>query len=83
MRGDAVDDLSVVEGGLAYTLIEPTPHKLIVDAGVGYANEQRLIGNTFSTPIVGGGALFTLKISDTSEFSEGGAEHSTFGGRWS
>ncbi len=47
------------------------PHKLIVDGGLGYANEQRLIGNRHCrSATLGGGVLYTLKISDTSELSE-------------
>jgi putative salt-induced outer membrane protein YdiY len=45
---------------------------LIVDAGFGYANERRLLGNNLSTATLGGGGLYTLKISDTSELSEDG-----------
>ena len=63
---------NAVEVGLAYTWLQETPHKLIVDAGVGYANEQRLLGNNLSTATLGGGALYTLKISNTSELTEDG-----------
>ena len=63
---------NAVEVGLAYTWLEEKPHKLIVDAGVGYANEQRLLGNNLSTATLGGGGLYILKISDTSELTEDG-----------
>jgi putative salt-induced outer membrane protein len=63
---------NAAEVGLAYTLLQETPHKLIVDAGLGYANEERLLGNNLSTATLGGGALYTLKISDTSELTEDG-----------
>ena len=63
---------NALEVGLAYTWLQETPHRLIVDAGVGYANEQRLIGNNLSTATLGGGALYILKISDTSELTEDG-----------
>ena len=65
-------DRNVVEAGLAYALLQQVPHKLIVDAGLGYANEQRLLGNHLSTATFGGGGLYTLKISDTSELTEDG-----------
>jgi putative salt-induced outer membrane protein len=65
-------DRNTIEGGVVYSLIEPAPQKLIVDAGLGYANEQRLLGNNLSTATLGTGGVYTLKISDTSEFSEDG-----------
>ena len=63
---------NALEAGLAYSLLEQAPHKLIVDAGLGYANEQRLIGNNLSTATLGAGGLYTLQISPTSELSEDG-----------
>jgi len=63
---------NAAEVGLAYTWLQEAPHKLIVDAGLGYANEQRLLGNNLSTATLGGGALYTLKISVTSELTEDG-----------
>ena len=55
-----------------YSLFEQAPHKLIVDAGMGYANEQRLLGNNVSTAILAGGGLYRVKISETSELSDDG-----------
>jgi putative salt-induced outer membrane protein len=63
-------DRNALEGGLAYSWIDQAPNKLVVDAGLGYANEQRLLGNNLSTATLGGGGLYTLKISSTSDFSE-------------
>jgi len=65
-------DRNAVEGGLAYTWIEQAPHKLIVDGGLGYANEQLLVGDNLSTATFGGGGLYTMKISDASELREDG-----------
>jgi len=50
-------DRNTVEGGLVYSLIQPAPHKLIVDAGLGYANEQWLLGNNLSTATFGTGGV--------------------------
>jgi putative salt-induced outer membrane protein len=61
---------NTVEGGLAYTAVDVSPHKLVVDGGLGYANEQRLVGEDLSTATLGTGATYTLKISDTADFSE-------------
>jgi putative salt-induced outer membrane protein len=63
---------NVLEAGLAYALLAEAPHQLTVDAGLGYANEQRLFGNDLSTATFGAGALYILKISQTSELSEDG-----------
>ena len=63
-------DRNAVEAGLAYLLLPDAPQKLIVDAGIGYANEQRLLGNNLSTATLSGGGLYTLKVSNTSELTE-------------
>ena len=61
-----------VDAGVAYSLLERAPHALIVDGGLGYANEQRLLGNDLSTATLSGGGLYTLKISDASALTEDG-----------
>ena len=48
------------------------PHALVVDAGLGYANEQRVLGNTLSAATFGAGGLYTLKVSGTAELKEDG-----------
>jgi putative salt-induced outer membrane protein len=63
---------NAVEGGLAYSWIEQAPHKLVVDAGLGYAHEDRLVGENLSTATFGTGGIYTLKLSATSEVSEDG-----------
>jgi putative salt-induced outer membrane protein len=63
---------NALEAGVAYTWVDQAPHKLIVDAGLGYANEQRLLGNDLSTATLGGGVAYALKISDASALTEDG-----------
>ena len=63
---------NAAEGGIAYLLLSQGPNKLTVDGGLGYANEQRLIGANLSTATAGGGAVYALKISTTSDLSEDG-----------
>jgi putative salt-induced outer membrane protein len=63
---------NAVEGGVAYSWIDQKPHKLVVDAGLGYAHETRLIGENLSTATFGTGGIYTWKISATSELSEDG-----------
>ena len=63
---------NAVEGGLAYTLVERSPHKLVVDAGLGYAHEDRLTGDDLSTATFATGAAYRLKFSENSELTEEG-----------
>jgi putative salt-induced outer membrane protein len=63
---------NAIEAGLAYSWIERAPHKLSVDAGLGYAHEDRLAGNNLSTATLSSGGTYTFKISDTSELGEDG-----------
>ena len=43
-----------------------------MDGGLGYANEQRLVGNNLSTATLSAGGLYTLKLSETSDLTEDG-----------
>lgn len=63
---------NTVEGGVAYTALDQAPQKLVVDGGLGYAHETRLLGDNLSTATLGGGLIYTLKISKTSDLSEDG-----------
>ena len=63
-------DRNTVEGGLAYTVVDYAPHKLVVDGAFGYANEQRVTGDNISTGTFAVDGLYTLKISETSELTE-------------
>ena len=65
-------DRNTVEVGLAYLAVDRAPHKLVLDAGLGYGNEQRLLGDTLSSATFGGGGVYSWKISDTSELTEDG-----------
>jgi putative salt-induced outer membrane protein len=63
---------NAVEGGLAYTWVDRSPHKLVVDAGLGYAREDRLTGEDLSTATLATGAAYRLKFSENSELTEEG-----------
>jgi putative salt-induced outer membrane protein len=65
-------DRNAVEGGLAYTWVDRAPHKLIVDGGLGYAHEERVLGDNLSTATIGGGGVYTFAISENSHVSEDG-----------
>jgi putative salt-induced outer membrane protein len=71
-RFAGIEHRNTVEGGLAYVLVNTAPHKLIVDGGLGYANEARVLGPDLSTAIAPAEAIYTLKISDTAELSDEG-----------
>jgi putative salt-induced outer membrane protein len=60
------------ETGLMYTLVDQAMQKLTVDGGLGYAHESRVTGRDLSTSILGTGASYLLKISDTTEVTEDG-----------
>jgi putative salt-induced outer membrane protein len=59
-----------LEGGLAYQMVDQAPHQLTLDAGLGYANEQRLLGSDLSAATLGAGGVYALRLSETSELSE-------------
>ena len=71
-RFAGIVDRNTVEGGVAYSWIDQAPQKLVADVGLGYANEQRLVGSNLSTATLAAGGIYALKISDTSELNEDG-----------
>jgi putative salt-induced outer membrane protein len=62
-------DRHAAEGGLAYAFVGHS-QTLIVDAGLGYANEERVTSADLSTGTFATDALYTLKMSSTSVFTE-------------
>ena len=66
----AIDHRNVIAGGLSYLLVPPAPHELWVDGGIGYTNEQRLVGDDISTAIGLTGLRYKFKLSDTAEVSD-------------
>ena len=71
-RFAGIRNRNAIEAGVAYSWIEQAPQKLTVDAGLGYAHEDRVVGSDLSTATVSTGGTYTLKISDTSELNEDG-----------
>lgn len=65
-----VEHRNVIDAGVQYAVIRPNPHQLDVEAGIGYANEQRILGDDLSAAQGFAGALYKLKISDTAEISD-------------
>jgi len=66
----AIDHRNSITGGLSYQLVAQAPHELWVDGGLGYTNEQRLIGDDISTAIGLTGVRYKFKLSDTAEISD-------------
>lgn len=65
-----VEHRNVIDAGIVYALIRPNPHQLDVEAGIGYANEQRVLGDDLSAAQGFAGALYKLRLSETAEISD-------------
>jgi len=63
-----VDQRHVTEGGVSYTAVDANPHRLRLDAGIGYLNEHGT-DEDFSSATVSIGAAYRLAISTNSEFT--------------
>ena len=55
--------------GIAGPLLTAARHSLTADIGGGYATDKRTAGTGKSTAIVGAGAIYKWKISETSDFT--------------
>jgi putative salt-induced outer membrane protein len=71
-RFAGIESRNGIEGGLSYLLIDAAPHKLIVDGGIGYAHETRVVPPNLSSAVVPAGALYTYTLSKTAEISDDG-----------
>ena len=69
-RFAGIDGRNVIEGGLAFKVIDQKRNTLTANAGLGYTNEQRLVGDDLSTATFGAGAAYKFKVSDTSDITE-------------
>jgi len=65
-----IEGRNVIEGGLAFKVIDQARQTLTADASLGYTNEQRLVGEDLSTATFGAGAAYKFKVSATSDISE-------------
>lgn len=69
-RFAGIESRNGIEGGLSYLLVDAAPHKLIVDGGLGYAHETRVVGPNLSSAVIPTGALYTFTLSKTAEISD-------------
>ncbi|MBP1606755.1 MAG: putative salt-induced outer membrane protein YdiY [Acidobacteria bacterium] len=65
-----IEQRHTLSGGLSYLLLGDDRQKLRADAGLGYTNEQRTTGDDISTALALTGVSYTLKISETAEFTD-------------
>jgi putative salt-induced outer membrane protein len=63
-----VEQRHVVEGGVAYLAVDRAPHRLRLDAGLGYLHEERP-DQDLDSATLSLGAGYRLEISPTSEFT--------------
>jgi len=65
-----IEHRNAIDGGLSYTLVKPDPHTLVVEGGLGYANEKRSIGDNISTATAFVGAGYKLKLSANADITD-------------
>jgi putative salt-induced outer membrane protein len=65
-----IENRNSVSGGLEYLAVRPEPHQLLVNAGIGYANEQRVAGDDLSTAEFLTGASYKWTISPTADLTD-------------
>ena len=63
-----VEHRNVIEGGVSYLARDVRPHRLRLDAGLGYLYEQRP-DDDFDSATASLGAAYRFNISDTSDFT--------------
>ena len=59
-----------VVGGISYLFVDTPRQQFMGNIGLGYSNEQRLVGDDLSTAIWTTGENYRLKLSGTAEFSD-------------
>src|SRR5262249_47048738 len=67
-----INNRNTGEGGISDLLVTTPEHQLRIDAGVGYADEERVNGLDLSNGTLGLGSLYTFKISPNADFSDDG-----------
>ena len=61
-----IEHRNTFNGGVSYLLIDETRHQLKALVGLGFANEQRIPEPDLSAAVIPVGAIYTLRLSDTS-----------------
>ena len=61
---------NITEGGVSYVVLDVGRQMLRADAGLGYLNETRTVGDTLSTPTATTGGRYRFRFSETSDITE-------------
>jgi putative salt-induced outer membrane protein YdiY len=59
-----------VNGGLAFKVIDVTRVQFTVDGGLGYMNENRVVGDDIHSATATFGSLFKAKLTDTTDLTD-------------
>jgi putative salt-induced outer membrane protein YdiY len=65
-----IDSRNAIDGGVTIAVVRPRPHQFDVDLGIGYANEQRLVGDDLSSAQGITTARYKLAVSETAEITD-------------
>jgi putative salt-induced outer membrane protein len=68
-------------GGVSWKAIDRPAHRLSLDAGVGYLNEDRLTGEDISSATYSGAAAYRWRLSETAEVTDEALLTGTFADR--
>ncbi len=61
---------TIPKAGSQSSVLEASRQTFYLDAGLGYLNERRTVGDTLSTPTAGAGTRYKLKLSETSDITD-------------
>jgi putative salt-induced outer membrane protein len=65
-----IESRHTIDAGVTWALLRPQPHQLDVDAGLGYAHENRVAGDRISTAQALAGARYKFTLSDTADVTD-------------
>jgi putative salt-induced outer membrane protein len=69
-RFSGIESRNTLAGGITYLLVRTAPHQLEVDAGIGYANENRVAEESISTAEALFGARYKYRLSETADVTD-------------
>ena len=69
-RFAGIEARNTIDGGVTFAVVRPAPHQLDVDAALGYAHENRVLGDNVSSAQALTGARYKFLISETADVSD-------------
>jgi putative salt-induced outer membrane protein YdiY len=69
-RFAGIESRNTVGGGVTFALVRPRPHELEVDGALGYAHENRVVGESISGAEAGTGVRYKLTVSETADITD-------------